>query len=189
MFRILEAMVRWLAPVLAFTGEEIWRHMPGARDESVLFGTWYEGLEGSASLARDATFWGGLLALRARVSGEIETMRANKEVGASLEVAVDVYCDDHFLRRYADMADELRFFFITSDFTLHPLAERPEHATASGLRVRDQQLWTDVRRSSASKCVRCWHHRADVGMHAQHPELCGRCVDNIEGPGEDRRFF
>ncbi len=189
MFRILEAMVRWLAPVLAFTGEEIWSHLPGARDGSVLFETWYEGLGGTVSLARDAAFWGDLLALRARVSGEIETMRANKEVGASLEVAVDVYCDDHFLRRYADMADELRFFFITSDFTLHPLAERPERATASGLRVGDHQLWTDVRRTTAPKCVRCWHHRADVGTHAAHPELCGRCVDNIEGPGEDRRFF
>jgi isoleucyl-tRNA synthetase len=189
MFRILEAMVRWLAPVLAFTGEEIWSHLPGARDDSVLFETWYEGLEDTVSLARDAAFWGDLLALRARVSGEIETMRANKEVGASLEVAVNVYCDDHFLRRYADMADELRFFFITSDFTLHPLAERPERATASGLRVGDHQLWTDVRRSTAPKCVRCWHHRADVGTHAAHPELCGRCVDNVEGPGEDRRFF
>ncbi len=189
MFRIIEAMVRWLAPVLAFTGEEIWSHLPGARDGSVLFETWYEGLGGTASPARDAAFWGDLLALRARVSGEIETMRANKEVGASLEVAVDIYCDDHFLRRYADMADELRFFFITSDFTLHPLAERPERATASGLRVGDHQLWTDVRRSTAPKCVRCWHHRADVGTHAAHPELCGRCVDNVEGPGEDRRFF
>ncbi|WP_276967387.1 class I tRNA ligase family protein, partial [Metallibacterium scheffleri] len=189
MFRILEAMVRWLAPVLSFTAEEIWRHLPGVRDESVLFETWYAGLEGASMEATDAAFWADLLAIRTRISGEIETMRALKEVGASLEIAVDVFANDDFIRRYAGVADELRFFFITSDFALRPVAERPERATASGLHLGDWQLWTDVCRTDARKCVRCWHHRADVGTHAQHPELCGRCIDNIEGPGEDRRFF
>ena len=189
MFRILEAMVRWLAPILSFTAEEIWSFLPGERDASVLFETWYEGLEGASPTATDASFWADLLAIRTRISGEIETMRALKEVGASLEVAVDVFADDDFIRRYADVTDELRFFFITSDFALRPVAERPEPGSASGLRIGDRQLWTEVRRSDAPKCVRCWHHRADVGRHAAHPELCGRCIENVDGAGEVRRYF
>ncbi|HVB83501.1 MAG TPA: isoleucine--tRNA ligase [Rhodanobacteraceae bacterium] len=189
MFRILEAMVRWLAPILSFTAEEIWPYLPGKRDASVLFETWYEGLEGVSKAATDTAFWADLLAIRTRISGEIETMRALKEVGASLEIAVAVFADDDFIRRYAGVADELRFFFITSDFALRPASERPERATASGLRLGDQQLWTEVRRTEAPKCVRCWHHRTDVGSHAAHPELCGRCLENVEGAGEDRRYF
>ncbi|MDE2177510.1 MAG: isoleucine--tRNA ligase [Xanthomonadaceae bacterium] len=189
MWRILEAMVRWLAPILSFTAEEIWQHLPGQRDASVLFETWYEGLEGASRAATDVAFWADLLAIRARVSAEIETMRAKKEVGASLEVAVAVFADDAFIRRYAGVADELRFFFITSDFALRPIAERPERAAASGLRIGDWQLWTDVGRTDAPKCVRCWHHRADVGRHAAHPGLCGRCIENVDGAGEDRRYF
>ena len=191
MFRILEAMVRWLAPVLAFTGEEIWRHMPGARGESVLFETWYEGLEGASETATDAVFWADLLAIRARVSAEIETMRVHKDVGASLEVAVDLYGDGNFSDRYAEVADELRFFFITSEFNVHPMQQAPSDLLLTAVQLPGGRLQFKfaMRPSTAPKCVRCWHHRADVGTHAAHPELCGRCVDNIEGPGEDRRFF
>ena len=189
MFRILEAIVRWLAPILSFTAEEIWSYLPGDRDASVLFETWYEGLEEASKAATDAAFWADLLAIRAQVSAAIETMRVEKQVGASLEVAVDVFADDDFIRRYAGVADELRFFFITSGFALRPAAERPERATASGLRLGDRQLWTDVRRTDARKCVRCWHHRDDVGSHVAHPELCGRCIENVDGAGEVRRYF
>jgi isoleucyl-tRNA synthetase len=189
MFRILEAMVRWLAPILSFTAEEIWGHLPGKRGASVLFETWFEGLEGASKAAADAAFWADLLAIRAQVSAAIETMRAEKKVGASLEVEVNVFADDDLVRRYAGVADELRFFFITSGFALRPAAERPERATTSGLRLGDRQLWTDVRRTDAPKCVRCWHHRADVGSHVAHPELCGRCIENVDGAGEERRYF
>ncbi|MEO7149511.1 MAG: zinc finger domain-containing protein, partial [Rhodanobacteraceae bacterium] len=46
-----------------------------------------------------------------------------------------------------------------------------------------------AKESLAPKCVRCWHHRADVGTHAEHPELCGRCIENVDGGGETRRWF
>jgi isoleucyl-tRNA synthetase len=46
-----------------------------------------------------------------------------------------------------------------------------------------------ARVSEAGKCARCWHHRDDVGAHLVHPALCGRCVENVDGPGESRRWF
>lgn len=74
------------------------------------------------------------------------------------------------------LGDELRFVFITSDVRLHDVSAKPEGAVEVM-----ENLWVKVGAASAQKCVRCWHHRADVGLHSEHPELCGRCIENIEG--------
>ncbi|MCG2600338.1 MAG: hypothetical protein KBO59_22810, partial [Achromobacter sp.] len=65
---------------------------------------------------------------------------------------------------------------------VHPAAARPDGA------VQDGGVWITARASEHPKCIRCWHHRDDVGTHAEHPDLCGRCVENVAGPGEVRRF-
>jgi isoleucyl-tRNA synthetase len=195
MYRILEALVRWLAPVLSFTAEEIWKLMPaatpnGARGESVMFETWYDGLEAMQGSAEQRKFWSDLLAVRDAVSKRTETMRIAGEVGASLEIEVDVYGEPQFLDRFEGVGKELRFFFITSALNLRKVEDRPDRATADGLRVEGEQLWLDVHRSNNKKCVRCWHYRPDVGSHPDHPEICSRCVENLPGgPGENRRYF
>ena len=82
------------------------------------------------------------------------------------------------------LGDELRFVLICSYVRLHPLGERPAEpmdTDLKGLAVR-------VTTSAHAKCVRCWHHRADVGAEPSHPELCGRCVENVAGTGEVRRY-
>ena len=188
MYRILEALVRWLAPVLAFTAEEIWQHLPGPRGDSVLFETWYEGLEGAGIVALDAAYWQDLLAIRARVAMEIEALRKQGEVGAALDVEVELYASAALRRRYADVAEELRFFMITSECRLGDEVDRPADA-GEPLVLAEGPVWVRVHASQSGKCVRCWHHRAEVGSNAEHPELCGRCVSNIEGPGENRQWF
>src|SRR5699024_9655318 len=108
--------------------------------------------------------------------------------GSSLAANVDVYLDDDLQKRYADAADELRFFFITSTLDTHPVSEKP----ADAVRVEldgENEAWVAAHASGAAKCVRCWHYRDDIGSHAGHPELCGRCVENIEGEGETRQWF
>ncbi|GAP67402.1 isoleucyl-tRNA synthetase [Mizugakiibacter sediminis] len=187
MYRILEAMVRWLAPILAFTSEEIWRHMPGARGESVLFETWYAGLQATQGTPEQRRFWADLLALREGASKVLEEMRKAGTLGASLEAEVVVHADAALRARYAEVGDELRFFFITSGLALADAATRP--ADAARVALADGEAWVTAAASGAAKCVRCWHHRADVGAHADHPELCGRCVENVVGAGEDRRYF
>ena len=191
MYRILEAMVRWLAPVLAFTSEEIWQHLPGERGESVLFETWYEGLAGSNAEARDAVAWAELLALREEVARVLEPMRKSGGIGAALDVEVDVYVDAARAARWQVYGEELRFFMITSSCVVRTTEQAPVDALAGTLALGAERVPVKLRvqASAAPKCVRCWHHRGDVGTHAQHPELCGRCIDNIKGPGEDRRFF
>ncbi|HET8819411.1 MAG TPA: class I tRNA ligase family protein, partial [Xanthomonadaceae bacterium] len=180
MYRITEAFARWIAPILAYTADELWRHLPpaaeGEREGNVLFATWYEGL---APMGEDAALsaadFDRLLALREQVSKVLEPMRANGEIGAALEAEVALACgpDDH--ARLAPLVDELRFLLISGDVTLQP-------GEGQGIRVVATP-------SDKPKCIRCWHYQASVGSNAAHPHICARCVDNIEGPGEDRQWF
>jgi isoleucyl-tRNA synthetase len=187
MYRIAEALVRWLAPVLSFTAEEIWQAMPGERADSVLFETWYEGLVGCQGSPEQRRYWADLLAIRETASRVLEGMRKSEQIGAALEAKLVIHADAALQARYAESAEELRFFFITSELTLAPLTPRPQDAAP--VELQDADAWVSASVSTAAKCVRCWHRRDDVGSHADHPELCGRCVDNVEGPGEDRRWF
>jgi isoleucyl-tRNA synthetase len=187
MYRIAEALVRWLAPVLSFTAEEIWQAMPGERGDSVLFETWYEGLVACQGSPEQRRYWADLLAIRDTASRVLEGMRKSGQIGAALEAKLVIHADPALQARYAESADELRFFFITSELTLAPLTPRPDDAAR--VELEDGEAWISASVSAAAKCVRCWHRRDDVGSHAEHPELCGRCVGNVEGPGEDRRWF
>jgi len=187
MYRIAEALVRWLAPVLSFTAEEIWKALPGQRGESVLFETWYDGLAATQGSPEQRRYWSDLLAIRDTASRVLEGMRKAEQIGASLEAKLAIHADPALVSRYAPAADELRFFFITSDLRLDVAGGQPDTAVLSELEGAD--VWVSATVSDAAKCVRCWHRRDDVGQHAAHPELCGRCVSNVDGPGEDRRWF
>lgn len=186
-YRVIEAMVRWMAPVLAFTAEEIWQLMPGERDDSVLFETWYEGLEATQDSNAQRAWWDDLLALRSATARVLEDRRQSGEIGSSLQAEVTLYVDDTRLQRYAEAADELRFLFITSELRLRALASRPEQAVK--LELDEGEAWVVAKATEHAKCVRCWHRRADVGSHAEHPQLCGRCVGNIEHSPEQRQWF
>mgnify|MGYP003707189515 FL=1 len=187
MYRIIEALVRWLAPILSFTAEEIWQALPGERGDSVLFETWYDGLAATQNSPEQRRWWADLLAIRDTGARVLEGMRKAERIGAALEAKLVVHADAATQSRYAEVADELRFFFITSDFTLAPSTPRADDAVKVELDGAEAWVRADV--SAAAKCVRCWHRRDDVGSHADHPELCDRCVGNVEGPGEDRRWF
>jgi isoleucyl-tRNA synthetase len=192
MFHIVEALVRWIAPVLSFTAEEIWPLIPGARDESVLFATWYEGLVALQGTPEQRRFWADLLAIRAASSRLLEGMRSAGAIGASLQADVVVHADAATCARYALVADELRFFFITSSLDLADLAVLPdpaERTDVQGVDLEDGNAWVAAKPSDARKCIRCWHYRPDVGTHAEHPDICGRCIDNVDGAGETRRWF
>jgi isoleucyl-tRNA synthetase len=183
MFYIVEALTRWLAPILSFTAEEIWRFMPGEREESVFFNTWFE-LPRSSS---DAIDWNAVLALRGAVSRELEKVRNTGAIGAPLDAEVDLYCTPALLKVLQPFGEELRFAFITSAARVHPADQRPADAV-SAEEGDANAAWIVVKPSDAAKCVRCWHKRPDVGKHADHPELCGRCVENVTGSGETRRY-
>ncbi len=184
---IIEAMVRWLAPILSFTADEVWAELPGERNTDVLTATWYEGLQelgGDDPFPRD--YWDDLLAVREAVSGQLETLRKSGQIGSSLAATLKLYLPTVLRDRFAAMENELRFVFITSEASLHDLDEKTDGAAAAEL--NGQQYFIEVAPSTETKCERCWHQRADVGMVDKHPTLCGRCVVNVEGKGETRYF-
>ncbi|MFZ5757685.1 MAG: isoleucine--tRNA ligase [Pseudomonadota bacterium] len=180
-FHIMEAMVRWIAPVLSFTADEIWQAMPGDRSGSIFVAEWYP-LPAVADGALTAADWDLVMTAKAAVNKQIEMARNDGLVGGSLEAELDLWCAPAVKAVLAKLDDELRFVLITSAVRLHELHEAQGNGTElDGLRVR-------VTKSGHGKCVRCWHLRPDIGVLAAHPEICGRCVENVEGAGEQRRY-
>ncbi len=185
MYLIAESMVRWLAPVLSFTAEEIWKFMPVAatRPESVLLSTWFE-LPAAVAPVID---WSQMLELRAAVSRELEKLRVAGSIGAPLDAGITLYANQPMLTQLKSLGDELRFVFITSDARALPADERPSSAVAA-TDADGNAVWIATQVIEFTKCVRCWHKRPDVGSDATHPELCGRCVSNVTSVGEVRRY-
>jgi isoleucyl-tRNA synthetase len=185
MFHIGEALVRWIAPILSFTAEEIWENLPGERSPSVLLEQWYTGLH---TLSADATmgrdFWQQVMAVRTAVNKAMEVQRAAGSLKGSLDATVTLYCATALHETLGALGDELRFVLITSAATLKPLADADADATDTEL----PELRLAIAAMAEEKCERCWHRSADVGAHDRHPTLCGRCVENVDGEGERRQF-
>jgi len=184
MYWIVEAMVRWLAPILSFTAEEIWRYMPGERSESVFLATWAQLPQSAVAEPID---WSKVLQARAPVLRELERLRVAQQIGAPLDAVLELYGTPEWVAAIGALGEELRFAMITSEARIAPLADKPVDAIAADA-DGSGGLWLHVRPSTASKCVRCWHKRQDVGSVAAHPELCSRCASNVDGAGETRRF-
>ncbi|MEQ5808524.1 isoleucine--tRNA ligase [Alteromonas sp. NFXS44] len=185
LYHIIEALVRWMAPVTSFTAQEIWDALPGERSEFVFTEAWYEGLGGFATEGGfDDAYWHKVMTVKDAANQAMEQARKDAQLGGSLEANIKLFADDALKSVLDKLEDELRFVLITSGVELLPLSEKTDSAKATEL----DGLFIEVTKSSGEKCVRCWHHRDDVGSHEAHPELCGRCVTNVDGEGENRQY-
>ncbi|MBI5040681.1 MAG: isoleucine--tRNA ligase, partial [Gammaproteobacteria bacterium] len=192
MYLIVEALSRWLAPILSFTADEIWSHIPGERVQSVFLETWYELpemflVDEAETQHYGMDFWKQAMGVREVVAKELEQLRVAGGIGSSLDAEVDLYCGRELHDQLRRLDDELRFVLLTSSARVHLVTTPPDNAVHFTLASGDE-LWVTVAPSAHAKCARCWHHREDVGSHTEHPELCGRCVENVAGSGEQRRY-
>jgi len=187
MFHVLEAMTRWITPILSFTADELWENMPGKREDLGVFtAEWYEGLFAYESQAIKPEVWDLLELVRVEVTKTLEALRQKGDIGSGLDAEVTIYADQALINKLREISDELRFVMITSDASLAPLANLKD---AEPVKLgTEHEIAVQAIASKHAKCVRCWHHRPDVGSHANHPELCGRCVDNVDGDGEQRLY-
>ncbi|OZG71469.1 isoleucine--tRNA ligase [Hahella sp. CCB-MM4] len=186
LYHIAEALVRWIAPILSFTAEEIWNCLPGARSESVFLETYYEGLEPlEESVELGRAYWNQVLEVKAAVNKALEDARNTGKVKASLSTEVDLYCSEDLKSSLELIGDELRFVLITSRVTVHNMADAGADAAAT---TEVSGLKAVVSPSEYKKCERCWHHMPDVGTHDSHSDLCGRCIENVDGDGEPRSY-
>lgn len=185
MYHVIEALSRWLAPIISYTADEIWQYIPGKRSDSIFMETWYQGLfelDENAEMGR--AFWGKIMLVRSVVSKEIEQLRSIGNIGSSLNAEVELYCNNDYFQTLNKLSSELHFVFITSGASLVEDKFCPDDAIATEI----EGIKLKVFASEHKKCVRCWHQCYDVGEHRKHPELCGRCVKNIDGKGETRHY-
>ncbi|MCW7762541.1 isoleucine--tRNA ligase [Photorhabdus luminescens] len=185
LYHIAEALVRWMAPILSFTADEVWNELPGKRAQYVFTEEWYDGLFGlAAGEQMNDAFWADLLAVRGEVNKVLEQARADKHIRSSLEAAVTLYADSELADKLNSLRDELRFVLLTSQVVVADYEQASEDAQQSEI----GSLKIAFRKADGEKCPRCWHYAKDVGLVAEHAELCGRCVTNVAGNGEERKF-
>ncbi|MFN4325454.1 MAG: isoleucine--tRNA ligase [Azonexus sp.] len=170
LWHITQAFVRLLAPITAFTAEEVWAVLTGKADDSVMFQVWHDlpELAGEGELLAK---WSLIRTARADVTKALEAQREAGKIGSALQAAVEIRCAGEKYEALASLGDDLKFIFIVSAARV----------------VRDEAEQVEATPLAHAKCERCWHVREDVGADAAHPGLCGRCVSNLHGSGEARR--
>jgi len=178
-WHITQALLRVMAPTLSFTAEEAWSFCASpeafaASDETIFTQTYYTlpEIKGAAALIEK---FSAIRAVRADVTKQLEEVRVAGGIGSSLQAEVEIKAGPEKYALLNSLGDDLKFVLITSSATVSEVATEAEEAIL-------------VTPSAQQKCERCWHYRADVGSHPEHPGLCGRCVANLFGNGEDRHF-
>lgn len=186
MYHILEAMVRWMAPILSFTADELWGYLPGERNASVLLNLWSDEL---APLPQntdfDLAFWNQVFSVREVVAKELENQRNAGQIKGGLTAEISLFVDEEMLALLNKLGDELKFVLITSKVNLFSM---DSDAAKQAVQTSMPSVFVAIKAAEYSRCDRCWHQVESVGQNSHHPELCGRCVDNIEGDGELRQF-
>jgi len=177
LYYITHCMMRLMAPILSFTANEIWQTLGLEADKSVFEDVWYE-LPQSGLTEGDILDWENVINIRAFANKAIEEKREKGIVGSSLQAEICVFTEGKELESLQKFKDDLKFVFITSKVTV--LQRDPEK--------HPMPLMFNVLGSENKKCDRCWHYRADVGADAEHPHICGRCVSNLFGKGEARKY-
>ena len=171
LYHITRSLLLLLSPILCFTADEAWEVLLGSEEETPLFHVWHEFPNPTAGAeAALVAKWQAIREFRAQVNKEIEALRSADQLGSSLQAELDVTAAGELFQHLASLGDDLKFVLMVSRV---------------GVSEGDATAIT-VTPSAHEKCDRCWHYRADVGTHAGHGHVCGRCVDNIDGSGEAR---
>jgi isoleucyl-tRNA synthetase len=134
--------------------------------------------------------WHTIFTVREAVSKQLEHLRSQGKIGSSLNAEVTIYCQGDVFNSLEKLATELRFALITSETNLKYIKQNSELQASDSVVLAEgfDDVWISAYVSEHQKCTRCWHHRADVGQYIQHPELCGRCISNIDAEGEVRHY-
>jgi isoleucyl-tRNA synthetase len=182
LWHITRSLLTAMAPILSFTAEEAWAFVgkntqvnkPQNQDLSIFINCFEDPVQAlDAAALMDK--WEQIRAIRGDVMKEIELLRGNGKVGASLQANVAIAAHGEAFEILSSLGDELRFVMIASRVTLIYAS------TVEDAKIR-------VSASDCAKCERCWHYTDDVGSVAAHPTLCGRCDSNVNGAGEARAF-
>ncbi|CUX95646.1 Isoleucine--tRNA ligase [Candidatus Mikella endobia] len=187
LYHISEAIVRWIAPIMSFTADEIWGFIPGKRMPYVFTEEWYTGLfKIDSNQQFNDIYWRTLLQVRSETNKIIEIARADKRIGASLEASVILYAKPYLATLLRQLGNELYFALLTSNAVIADYDDASDDAMqCQGLK----DLKITLTKAKGKKCPRCWHYELNIGHNTNYPEICSRCITNIAGPGEKRQFI
>lgn len=174
LYQITHAMMRLMAPILSFTADEIWQTLGLDAVATVFEEDWY-GLPEHGLSDEVVHCWEIARELKGQAAKFLEDLRADKQIGASLQAKIEFHATGDRFTALSRLGSELKFVMITSD------------AFVFEVDSEDKQT-IFVHPILEKKCDRCWHYRADVGSDAAHPTICGRCVSNLFGKGEVRKY-
>jgi len=183
LYHLVQAFVRWMAPILSFTAQEAWPLIPGQSEKYVFTAEWYDiPVASTVNLVSEAD-WQTLISVKSAVNKQIEAARNAKLIGSNLSAKVELWANAELKAVLDQLGDELRFVLITSQVTVNAFdAAQGEATDLEGLRVK-------VSAADGEKCARCWHVLPDVNTHHEHPGLCSRCIINLPtGQGEERKY-
>ena len=175
MYRILSAVARLIAPIMAFTADEIWRYMPHltADDTSSIILNSMPEKSGIAFSKEFIEKWDMISAVREDVQKALEIKRADKYIGSSLEAKVTLHASDKIYQQLLAYTKEYAVNFIVSGLEIINDENGEFKGVFNGLSV-------SVEKAGGEKCERCWMYTGDVGSHADHPTLCGRCASCVD---------
>lgn len=185
-YHIVHALVRWIAPILSYTADEIWQAVPKTTDLPIQLCEWYTelkpfGLNDELNL----DFWTKIQEIRSEVNRVLEIKRNEEIIKASLESQITLYADEEKYALLSKLQDELRFLLISSKAELRPLEEKSQSSTETHI----PGLLIDINKIEEPKCERCWHRSSSVGENNEYQDICNRCVENITTEtGESREF-
>jgi len=184
MYHLIQMLVRWLAPIMSYTADEIWRHIPGDKDISVFLEDWYENEVGDADSKSRKVRWETIISVRDEVNKQCEKLRNDGAIGSSLDAEINIYCNKDLFNELNFVKDELKFVLISSIAKIYPLEKRTNEAMETGT----PDLFIFAKQCEYEKCERCWHRHKSVGENDLYKTLCSRCIVNITKDGEVRLY-
>ncbi len=186
LFHIIEALVRWIAPIMSFTADEIWRFLPGKRSKYVFTEEWYDGLSHFQNNEKmNNEFWNKIIQIKTEVNKILEQARTNKYLKNPLEIALTLYTNNELEIQLKSLKHELKFIFLTSEAYIKPLNDAPIEAQSSKL---IKELKINIQIAKGKKCPRCWHYVTNIKKVTENITLCKRCITNVIGNGEKRYY-
>ncbi|MBX4180722.1 isoleucine--tRNA ligase [Sodalis sp. CWE] len=186
MYHIIEALVRWIAPIIPFTADEIWSFIPERQSKYVFTEEWYNGLSklDATQLLNDA-YWETLLKVRNAINKVIEQARVAKFINSSLEACITLYAEPIIKDVLSKLDKELHFALLTSDAIIADYND----ATIDAIQCEKfHGLKIALKKANGEKCPRCWHYTTNVNQYIHDLKMCNRCVMNVSGLGEIRKF-
>ncbi|VWX30995.1 isoleucyl-tRNA synthetase [Moraxellaceae bacterium 17A] len=192
-YHIAHALLRWIAPILSFTAQEAWQILKGT-DGYIFTQEWYEFPQFDMTDISEPD-WDVILDIKDIVNKKMDVARSEGLINSNLSASVTIKTIGYVYKTLSKLDKELKFVFINSNVNL--ISE----STGKAQEVKkldkesgqlDVTTYNDldiiVEPAQGEKCVRCWHIREDIGINPAHPEICGRCAENVEGQGEVRHY-